>query len=460
MPFGVDHSCSPAETATEPATTRPAGGSGQRKSRTFRRLSAVVAAAALLPMMVSAGAAHASTGDVRWPSGMDVCAGATAVVAASDTAAQSDIYSAVTLAGVVGSHCLVDAGARGAPMPAVSKALLAAAKPDVYVVGGVAAVPDAKLHGHRVHRVGGADRFETARLVGALALDIAAERSPEFTTIDADAADDVNGYRAITARWDYACAIRTNGELACSLLDGDLVAERDSGQASPPIGKYVAISAGNGTACAIRTNGELACWGYNWPGQASELEGNYTSIDLGDHLWCAIHTDGQLTCWERGISGLPSPPEGTYTSVATAIVDACAIRTDGELACWGSDWSTEASPPAGTFTAIDAFDHHWCAIRTNGELACWNSTGHESSPLAGTYVAVSTSRSHSCAIRTDGGLACWGDDSHGQASPPQGTYVDVVAAGSFSCAIDTNAAVECWGLRDVDDVSWPSSFLQ
>ncbi len=430
------------------------------RTRAILGLAAVVAAAALLPVVLDASAARASTGEVRWPSGMDLCAGDTAVVAASDYAAQSDVYSAVTLAGVVGSQCLVDAGARGAPMPDASQALLAVAASDVYVVGGEAAVPDAKLHGRQVHRVGGADRFETARMVGVLATEVAAGRSPDFVTVDAGIAEEASGYAALTARWNYACAIRANGELSCTLLDGDAVAGRDHGQASPPAGHYSAISAGIGTACAIRTDGQLACWGYNWPGQTSELEGTYTSVDLGDHLWCAIRTDGQLACWERGISGLESPPEGTYTAVAVAIVDACAIRTDGQLACWGSDWSEQASPPAGIFAAIDAYDHHWCAIRTDGELACWDISGREWSPLAGTYIAVSTERSHSCAIRTDGQLACWGDDSHGQASPPTGTYMDVVAAGSFSCAIRTNGELACWGLRDDDGLAWPPDFLR
>ncbi|MXY01260.1 MAG: hypothetical protein F4190_04785 [Acidimicrobiales bacterium] len=435
-------------------------GRAQRRSWAVCSLAAIVAAAVMLPVALHADAANASTGGARWPSGMDRCAGANAVMAASDDAAQSDIYSAATLAGVIGSRCVVDAGARGAPMPAASKALLAVAAPNVYVVGGVAAVPDAKLHGRQVHRIGGADRWETARLVGELATDLAAGRSPDFTVIDADTVEAVSGYSAITARWNFACAIRTNGELACSLLGGDGIAGRDYGQASPPAGDFSAISAGTRSACAIRTNGELACWGYSWPGQASELKGTYQDVDLGDHLWCAIRTDGQLACWERGISGLESPPKGTYTAVAAAIVDACAIRTDGQLACWGSGWSDQASPPAGTYAAIDAFDHHWCAIHTDGRLACWGTTGREWSPLAGTYIAVSTARSHSCAIRTDGQLACWGDDSRGQASPPAGIYVDIVAAGSFSCAINTDGDLACWGLRDVDDVPLPSDILR
>ncbi len=45
------------------------------------------------------------------------CDGDVPIVVGSDAKAQSDVYSAVTLAGIVGTDCVVLAGARDADMP-------------------------------------------------------------------------------------------------------------------------------------------------------------------------------------------------------------------------------------------------------------------------------------------------------------------------------------------------------
>ncbi len=97
------------------------------------------------------------------------CAGQTAVVAASDATAQSDLYSAVTLAGALGTRCVVLAGARTEPMPADQQARLDTAAGTVHVVGGLTAVPAAKVAGYQVERIAGADRWATAAKVGAAA---------------------------------------------------------------------------------------------------------------------------------------------------------------------------------------------------------------------------------------------------------------------------------------------------
>ena len=106
------------------------------------------------------------------------CDGAVPVLVASDAPAQSDVYSAVTLSGVLAAahpdwgSCVVLAGQREAPMPADQAARLLAARPSGYVVGGAGAVPASKAPAGFV-RVGGADRWATARLVGTQATRIA-----------------------------------------------------------------------------------------------------------------------------------------------------------------------------------------------------------------------------------------------------------------------------------------------
>ena len=109
------------------------------------------------------------------------CAGQTAVVAASDTAAQSDLYSAVTLAGALGSRCVILAGARNEPWPAAQLARLRAAAGTVHVVGGLAAVPAAKMAGWRIERIAGADRWATAARVGAAAAGTEPPKPPAAT---------------------------------------------------------------------------------------------------------------------------------------------------------------------------------------------------------------------------------------------------------------------------------------
>ena len=114
------------------------------------------------------------------------CTDAVPVIVASDADAQSDIYSAVTLVGVLTEKtCIVLAGGRDEPFPQDQLRRLATAAAGGYVVGGPAAVPDVKLAGRDTTRVYGADRWETATEVGAIASALA-------TGDDSGATDDTD----------------------------------------------------------------------------------------------------------------------------------------------------------------------------------------------------------------------------------------------------------------------------
>ena len=103
------------------------------------------------------------------------CTDAVPVIVASDADAQSDIYSAVTLVGVLAEKsCIVLAGGRDEPFPRNQLRRLATAAAGGYVVGGPAAVSSVKLAGRDMTRVYGADRWETATAVGAVAAALAA----------------------------------------------------------------------------------------------------------------------------------------------------------------------------------------------------------------------------------------------------------------------------------------------
>lgn len=123
---------------------------GWRRAARLIVLSVGVAASAVMLPARAVGAQSADNGAVLPPAGLSAsdCAGQVPVVVGSDAAAQSDIYSAVTLAGVLGTDCVVLAGPRDGDMAADQRARLDAAATGGFVVGGLAAVPDAKLSGH------------------------------------------------------------------------------------------------------------------------------------------------------------------------------------------------------------------------------------------------------------------------------------------------------------------------
>ncbi len=121
----------------------------------------------------------------------DDCTGATPIVVASDVAAQSDIYSAVTLAGVLeavdpdSGACIVLAGSRDGATPAAQSTRLSAARSSGYIVGGLTAVPAGKAPPGFV-RVAGKDRWATARNVGVMAYRLAKGQRPRSITSSAD----------------------------------------------------------------------------------------------------------------------------------------------------------------------------------------------------------------------------------------------------------------------------------
>ena len=154
--------------------------------KTLKHAAAAAAMALLAASLVAIAATPAAASTARVPpaSVQGECASDTApIVVASDVAAQSDIYSAVTLAGVLGDACIVLAGARSEAMPADQQTRLDAAATGGYVVGGLSAVPDGKIAGRTMARLGGADRWETALLVGEEAAD---PGSTPSTTVAAD----------------------------------------------------------------------------------------------------------------------------------------------------------------------------------------------------------------------------------------------------------------------------------
>lgn len=103
---------------------------------------------------------------------LDSCDAKPAILVASDAQAQSDIDISVVLKGAIGG-CIVPAGPRNGFVPAASWDRIDDSAGVQYIVGGLAAVSPSKARAvanatyNPVTRIGGADRFATAELVGA-----------------------------------------------------------------------------------------------------------------------------------------------------------------------------------------------------------------------------------------------------------------------------------------------------
>lgn len=144
-----------------------------RLSRVTGRLALSGAAAVLLGAVLTIATSPASA-QVLPPNTSSDCRGRVPIVVASDFDAQSDIYSAWTLASALDTTCVVLAGARTAPMPQDQRNRLSAAQQSGWIVGGEAAVPTWKLPiGRTDTRLAGRDRWHTAEMVG----DVAAGRT-------------------------------------------------------------------------------------------------------------------------------------------------------------------------------------------------------------------------------------------------------------------------------------------
>ena len=106
------------------------------------------------------------------------------------------------------------------------------------------------------------------------------------------------------------------------------------GQASPPAGTFVALAAGNRNACAIRTDGTLACWGEKDTRLDPPPAGTFEALAADYQYYCGIRTDGTVACWGSSFYAAV-PPDGIFAAIATG----CGIRReDLHLQCWGGSW--------------------------------------------------------------------------------------------------------------------------
>lgn len=466
------------------------GAAGSASSRPLRSAAlAVLAAAATVATIPGSVSAK-----VRTPSeASSGCSGQVAVVVASDERAQSDIYSAVTLAGVVGTGCIVLAGPRDGAMAAAQRARLNEAQGGGWIVGGTASVPEAKTAGRDMKRLAGQDRWHTARLVGAVAADPngdISELTSQTAPRESPAVEPLPQIRngAIAAGKSHTCALRSDSTITCW---GD----SRYGQTRTPAGTFTSVEAAGNNSFGIRVDKTLECWGNLQQCEALTSAGPYVvfdaaSLDGSSSKACGIREGGTVECWDLFTGDRLNSPSGTFIDVSAGPYYSCGVRTDRTTMCWRSSASEETGGTlSGKYTSIAVGDGYACAIRTDGALKCWDpGTGADGASLRctesrdsctgelpdGTYVTsgctdgddrpiecsgiavllgnpegrfldIAGGEEHACAVAIDGITVCWGNNSRGQISAPEGHHIAVAAGDFHSCAIRVDQSTVCWG---------------
>ena len=244
-------------------------------------------------------------------------------------------------------------------------------------------------------------------------------------------------FEAVTAGDTHACALRTDGAIAC--WGGN-----DYGQSDAPDGTYEAVAAGGDHTCALRTDGTMACWGGNDSGQSYAPSGTYEAVTASSGYSCALRSGGRIACW--GPSGLIEAPGGTYETVTAGRGNNCALSSDDAIVCWGR---SAYDGPDGSYEDISTGRDDSCALRIDAAVVCWGrrrgADGRRTYPPAGTYEAVSVGWDHTCALRRDSTVVCWGRNGFGQSDVPAGAYEAVAAGLFYTCALRTDSTVACWG---------------
>ena len=107
---------------------------------------------------------------------------------------------------------------------------------------------------------------------------------------------------------------------------------------APPSGTFTQVSVGDNFACAVRTTGEIVCWGSNVPGVLSPPAGTFVQVTTGGNgapYVCGLTPEGTAICWGDNASERASPPREPFTEIAAAEGYACGISKSGKLWCWG-----------------------------------------------------------------------------------------------------------------------------
>jgi alpha-tubulin suppressor-like RCC1 family protein len=282
----------------------------------------------------------------------------------------------------------------------------------------------------------------------------------------------LTGVAALSAFWEHACALRSDGSLACwgangqgQLGDGTTVNQKHPVAVAKLTG-VTAVGTGVAHTCAI-AGGKLSCWGSDANGQLGDGSAGATptitaaevpisdpiAVAVGAQHTCAVTAGGgAIFCWGLAASGqlgtgpidmLPSPVAVPKLAGGIAIGAgtgfSCALTDDGAVFCWGDNHFGELGAGTGT-------------IQTRPVAV----------PGVTAAMMVATGAAHTCAATAadDRHPLCWGANQGGQLG--DGTATDrasphaitgdfpgetLAAGGVHSCAVTPapDGALWCWG---------------
>ena len=237
-----------------------------------------------------------------------------------------------------------------------------------------------------------------------------------------------------------ACALRSNGTVACTM-------PRVDGVTDQPLTTFVDVLGLNGVAeivvannqaCARAASGAVSCWDISNPASLHEVRAAANAVSLAgasvrtlggrrSERFAAVLADGTLQGWRSDATQwrLPKLAIGA-TRLALGTERACALTADGAY-CWNfeNDLSVESAPSLlatqGAIRDIDLGAGVGCVRNDAGVVWCWGDVEllgdgrareqAEPTPvlqLADAAELIATD-DITCARRTSGTVACWRD---------------------------------------------------
>lgn len=303
-------------------------------------------------------------------------------------------------------------------------------------------------------------------------------------------------------------------------------AEAFQADAKRCVPKFTAVSVGDSHACALRSDGTVACWGSNQWGQLGSDSpvrnskpipvpglNDAIAVSAGTENTCAIRADRSVACW--GANEWGELGNGTTTpSLAPVAVtglrnvaqisvqwtNACARTMDGAVSCWGAnDYNVLqlgeepmtllsrpkiqnlpiTIPGISNVSEVEVGFGTLCTRSTSAGTTCWGANPYgqigdgrpisESAParvVGLDAVEISLGANVHCARKADGSVLCAGSNEFGQLG--NGTKVDSnvfvpvvglsnvveISAGlSYACARKADGSVACWGMLVSGDLN-------
>jgi alpha-tubulin suppressor-like RCC1 family protein len=167
----------------------------------------------------------------------------------------------------------------------------------------------------------------------------------------------------------FSCGLTSVGEVRCwgDNQKGQLGNTTVTESSSIPVvvtglTSVKAIDARTNRACALKSNGDVWCWGDNSYGQAGPfplvektpptkvpLPGSATRIATGDYHTCALLQDETVSCWgDNSVGQVGQSNLDVYSPTAVSglagVIDigagfnhSCAALRSGEVRCWGEN---------------------------------------------------------------------------------------------------------------------------